>query len=238
MNLNTFINSALLQASQQATLSARRSLVSTVFDKASGQYLPQIRLRWNGPQGKSLVTLTGFGIRPYLMLAWGTEAAAILKARVRRGIGSDDAPMPRLKERTVTRWKDGVVVFEKRDSWYEKRKARMGLQPIRDLWGFGKTGGHMLDDVRPSRADERSVTIDITRGTSRMKARANEKRAPWWGLSPRDTALTMAAGARIFEENLDNIAVSFGARPTRRINTARPIWMDPIGFKQAGKRAA
>jgi hypothetical protein len=231
-NLDVYINSAIMQAVQSR-------LQRVVQDKVTGAYAPQVRFKWNGPRGRSLVTVTGMGIRPYQMLAWGTEATAILKARVRKGIGSDDAPMKPLKQTLALRKKGNVIMWTgTRDSWYAKRKAKAGLQPFRDLWGFGEDGGHMLDDVRPTRADEHGVTIDITRQKSRDKAKGNERRSPWWGLSPRDTAATILAGTRILEENLDNVAVSFGARITRRAAPGRPIWMDPAAFREAGRTAA
>ena len=63
----------------------------------------------------------GVGFRKYQMLALGQFAVDTIKARVAKGIGSDDASMPALADR------------------YKKRKTGYGLQPIRDLTGPGQT---------------------------------------------------------------------------------------------------
>lgn len=110
-------------------------------------------------------------------------AIALQVAQARAGIGSDGGRMAPLKasENRVFVGREGRIA-RFTNKTYGNRKSASGLQPIRDLYGFGK-GGHMLDDIRINYLDDRRANASITSKVSRDKARGNQKRAPWWGLS-------------------------------------------------------
>jgi hypothetical protein len=102
-----------------------------------------------------------------------------------KGIGSDGSPMPPLKSgaRRFAGRRGGKVAFI--------------TKTLRDLYGPGKDG-HMLDDLRVNYVDERKATFAITRRSSRIKALANEKRAPWYGWSPASMRKLRERSAQIF----------------------------------------
>jgi len=210
MNLDLFVNSAMMQAVSKG----RHKVV-----ELAGRQVPRVRMRWNGPQGKSLVTLTGFGVRPYQMLAWGTQAVGVIKARVSQGIGSDDSQMKPLSPR------------------YKKFKTRLGLGDRRNLYFRGLQGGHMLDALRVTQATERMAKIDISTAQSRTEALANESRSPWMGFSGQDTTKVMAAARNIFQQNIDAVRVGMGGQ-RRGITVPMPVWMDPTAQSAAFRRAA
>lgn len=210
MNLDLFVNSAMLQAITKG----RHKVV-----EMAGRQVPRVRMRWNGPQGKSLVTLTGFGIQPYQMLAWGTQAVGVIKARVALGIGSDDSQMKPLSPR------------------YKKFKTRLGLGDRRNLYFRGLQGGHMLDALRVTQATERTAKIDISTQQSRQEAVANEARSPWMGFSGRDTTQVLAIARQIFQQNIDAVRVGAGGR-RQGIRVPLPVWMDPAAQSAAFRRAA
>lgn len=162
--------------------------------------------------GKSKVTLGGFGPRKYQMYAWGKFAVETIKERVAEGKGSDDAPMPPLK------------------GGYGRWKAKVG-KGGRNL----RLTGGMLDNFTVRYADERMVRADITSRLGRIKARANERRSPWFGFSRNDEKKIFTEATRIFGPNLRNIGVNLRANGLAR----RPIWLDPLGISgTAAKRAA
>jgi hypothetical protein len=77
----------------------------------------QTRITFNG----SKIRLIGCGIQRYQMALLGQFAVDTVKARVVKGVGSDDASMKPLVGR------------------YAAWKQKIGLQPIRDLQGPGRT---------------------------------------------------------------------------------------------------
>ena len=184
----------------------------------------------------------GVGFRKYQMLALGQFAVDTIKARVAKGIGSDDASMPALADR------------------YKKRKTGYGLQPIRDLTGPGQTsymartfskpapgmlrsgrsyttarkdirfrsaggGAHMLDNFTVRYADELSVRMDITQQWARDRARANEQRAPWFGFSPNDMRAIIGFAQQMFHANVTDLAVRL------RGQSGKQVWLDPMGLQ-------
>lgn len=122
-------------------------------------------------------------------------------ARVRKGIGSNDSPMPPLSSKTSAVKNQGKVVRIR--GGYAEAKAKRGLQPFRDLYGTGKQGGHMLDNftVRPPSKNANgaaSVKIAFTQTVQRVKALANERRASFAEFSPTDTAKVFEAARLMF----------------------------------------
>ena len=181
------------------------------------------RVKFNGKK----VRLAGFGPQKYQMFALAQAGLKSIKMRVLSGTGSNDAVMPPLETKGKgTRYsiRQGKMIEFDKGNPYPTQKRRAGLKPIRDLVGFGKDG-HMLDDLRVTYADPKLARIDITRGSSRMKARANEQRAPWWGLSPRDVVAVTVACKRIFKGMVEGIRIAL--KPAGR---KAPIWMDPVGL--------
>lgn len=102
------------------------------------------------------------------------------------GLGSDGAPMPPLKspKRKFAVRQAGFVRFSQKS--------------IRNLYGTGKEGGHMLDFIRVNYLDDRKATIAITSKHQRDKARGNERRYPWWGWSPASMRKLRERAAQVF----------------------------------------
>lgn len=189
--------------------------------------MPVVKVKWNGKR----VRLEGFGPNKYLMFQLGNVAVASIKERVSRGIGSYDAPMKPLSSKTSVIRTKNTKKFVKQRSGYAEWKARHGGQPIRDLRGPDSTnvGGHMLDWLRVNYASDTRCTIDVTSRLARIKARANERRASWYGFSKQDMQKITIAGAMIFKQTVREIGANFS--PNGRYLTWRaPVWMDPASF--------
>lgn len=112
---------------------------------------------------------------------------ALIVDRVAGGFGSDDTPMPAL------------------DRAWERRKVRHGLAGIRDLYGTGERGGHMLDGLTITEVSRTEVRVEFVGDWAALKARQNEQRTPWFGWSPRDVA------------GLDQVAAAQWARQARAV---------------------
>ena len=169
------------------------------------------KIQVRGDDGKfRRVTLGGLDPKRYQMLVLGNYAAELMKDRVYRGKGSDDTRMPALKKS------------------YLGRKRRGGGNPWRDLWGPG-IGGHMLDALRCTYADDRIARVDISTRLGRVKGRANEQRAPWFGLSPDDQLKLAEQFKKIFgstQKRSAGVITGTAAAP--------PIWMDPRNERTRG----
>lgn len=150
-----------------------------------------------------------FAFSPTQMQRLGDLSIAVMLDRVARGVGSDDNPMKPLN------WR------------YAKFKGRTGLPQVRNLQGPG-IGGHMLDNLSVRQATMNSVRIDMTSRSARIKAAANEKRAPWYGWSPNDAAMIVEAAQAMARGNLREVTGEQGL----------PIWMDPRRLRSLGYRRA
>ena len=153
------------------------------------------KVKFNG----SKVKLVGEGPDKYTWFQLGRFAIQTIRDRVARGIGSDDAPMPPLSGRTSVVTRDGGFVRQR--PGYREQKQRRGGRPIRDLYGKGDWNGHMLDNLAVREATPTSVRMDITSRAARTKARANERRAPWFGFSPRDQRVVLERMIEVFRRN-------------------------------------
>ena len=154
----------------------------------------------------------------------GEFGVAIIKGRVSKGKGSDDAPMKPLSIFQRSRW-----------SKKQQRYVKYG-DPInpgkdhRDLWGPGADGygplakGHMLDAFSVRSVSEREVRMDITTQWARVKARVNEIRSAWFGWSPNDLKNLTVAAEVIFKTKITDIAVMLGLQGSLG---SKPIWMNP-----------
>lgn len=148
------------------------------------------------------------------MYGLGQFGIDLIKARVKRGVGSDDNAMKPLR---VNFRKDGS---EKRG--YKWRKQKAGLSGIRDLTGLNSTD-HMLDNLTVRYASETETRMDFTKTTARVKARANEKLDPWFGWSLMDLTKLGKASALIFGDFV--ATATFRNRNTiSRIAAAHP-WL-------------
>lgn len=161
----------------------------------------------------SKVKLVGDGPDKYTWFALGQFAIKTIRDRVARGIGSDDAPMPALSGQASAITRDGK--FVRRQAGYRDRKQRFGGRPIRDLYGKGDQGGHMLDNLKVREATPTSVRMDITSRLARVKARANEKRSPWFGFSARDRRIVIERMIDVFRSRGNVINIGARARGVR-----------------------
>lgn len=142
------------------------------------------------------------------MTTLGSLGIGQIRDRAAQGIGSDDAPMKPLNLR------------------YGRRKAAHGLPQTRNLIGTGRNGGHMLDNISIRSVSSGSVRIDITSRTARIKAAANEKKAPWYGWSPNDAAVILGAAQQMARGNIREVTGERGLS----------VWMDPRRLRSVGYR--
>lgn len=197
---------------------------------------PAFKVAW---QGKTIRMFMP-GPRAYQMAELGQVGVSSIRARVLRGIGSSDTAMPPLKATRRARYskkQQKWVEYGQARSYYAIRKQRAGLNPIRDLYGMGvgwtgrnmkqgrirKGASHMIDAMRVTSASPQQARIDITTRDARMKARANEQRAPWFGFSGRDVRNLHAGAQRIWGQNINEFRV-------RMAGGGSPVWMDPMGI--------
>ena len=133
------------------------------------------------------VRLGGYGFGKYQMLALGRHAVNLIKARVARGLGSVDSPMPALRG-----GKGG------RMSYYARIKARAGRASFRDL----RLTGRMLDAFSVRYADAKKVRMDISTKHGRIAGRANERRAPWFNFSRADERSIFGKSRALFGDTV------------------------------------
>lgn len=149
------------------------------------------------------------------MAKLGEFAINTVKARVARGIGSDDQMMPALTQK-----RSGVIVhgrFVRQRVSYAEWKSQHGLQPIRDMRGTGADGGNMMDNLTVRSASENRVVMALTSRKARAKAIANERRTPFLSFSAKDEAAILEFARQMFATNVEVIARQMwgSRRPTR-----------------------
>lgn len=133
--------------------------------------------------------------------------------RVQDGIGSDDQPFPPLSRH------------------YAVQKTRAGKGNRRTMTFTGQ----MLDDMQVRSISNRQARISISSSLSRIKAKANEERTPWYGFSPNDIDKLSAAGEQVFHDVVD------AALPNRQRGTnlrAIDKRFFPATFRPSAKLAA
>lgn len=149
--------------------------------------------------------VAGFGLntaslfRKSQMEQLGKLGIATMRARVAKGIGSNDAPMRPLKVFPI---RNRRGQFVRRQS-YAEWKVRHGLQGFRDLYGEGTGGGHMLDNFTIRYVDESLVRMAFTSRVGRAKAITNERREPFLGWSPSDERVLIRAAERMFSGQIE-----------------------------------
>lgn len=151
--------------------------------------------------------IAGFGInsaalfRQNQMERLGNFALATVKARAIKGIGSSDSPMPALSGKTSPILHNGKFVRQR--VGYAGWKMAHGLFGVRDLVGTGKEGGHMWDGVSVRLATDSLVRMAFTTRTSRAKALANEKRAPFFSFSDADESKIVEYARQMFKAQVE-----------------------------------
>lgn len=154
-------------------------------------------------------SVAGFGVnsaslfRQVQMKKLGDFAIETVKARVRAGIGSDDGQLPLLSAKKSAVYRDGK--FLRQRVAYAEWKAKHGLKPIRDMVGTGQKGGHMLDNLSVRIATENLMRASFTQNDARKKARANERRTPFLGFSPKDEEKIVEYARQIFKAQVQSI---------------------------------
>lgn len=163
------------------------------------------------------VKLGGYGFRKYQMFQLGRFAEKTIEERVARGVGSNDSPMPALNKDRKRKLKSGEIrVYS--GFGYQFRKVKRGGNPLRDL----RLTGQMLQDFGVKYADADKVRLDVTTRRGRIKARANERRAAWYGFSRFDEEAIKREAMRIFRGNINNVA-----RVQRGASGRSLQWDDP-----------
>jgi len=215
-----------------------------------------------GPAIKT--TYNGRPIRLYMpsfrtnqMAELGNVGIASMLKRIAAGLGSNDQQMPPYSDRK------GRPIYArysmKHHKWvyygpeapsYKELQAKAGHH-MRVLRGPGlgwtgskkkgtfrhrKTENHMLDQIRVTSASPTEARIAITTEDARVKARANEKRAPWFGFSGRDVRSLTAAAKKMWGNNILGLNARIAGG-----GGAKPKWLDPLGMSGqqtiAGKMA-
>lgn len=149
--------------------------------------------------------------RIHHMTTLGEYGVSLIKQRVARGVGSDDAPFKSLNER------------------YRKWKLRVTGRGTRDL----TFRGGMLASLSVRSVSETQVRFDITSQMGRVKAWTNEQRTPWWGWSPSDVKKLGTLFRQLFGRY--QIA-NWGAT---LFGTRKPIWMNPAAeYAKSTRRVA
>jgi hypothetical protein len=126
-----------------------------------------------------------------------------VKARVARGVGSEDNAMRPLSGKNRAIFKHGK--FVRQAVGYAAWKSKHGLQPIRDLAGTGQDGGHMLDNLTVRSVSESNVRMSLTARKARAKALSNEKKSPWLSFSNEDERKIVAYAAQMFHSQVEVI---------------------------------
>ena len=183
------------------------------------------------------------GFNELQMLVLGNYGVQVIKDRVSRGIGSNDAPMSALKLSRKKRWSQKHqkwVEYGEPDQGYAKIKRAAGQPAIRNLMLTGK----MLGDFSVRSVSASEVRMDITTNESRMKARTNEIRAPWWGWSAGDLVKLVKRSRELFGDMVQDIGATMAGRFGQlkrtaaggwevlrggKYTTSQPIWMNPWG---------
>jgi hypothetical protein len=162
-----------------------------------------IKINFNGKR----IRIGNYSLATGQMLKLGSFANKTVIERTRSGVGSDDAPFPPLSRKSKAIRINAS--FVRRHPGYAAWKAAHGLQPIRDMWGDGKQGGHMLENSSVRYADENSVKIAFTSRWGRIKAHANELRTPFYSFSAADTKKIMDYASKLWQSNVQQVFNQF-----------------------------
>lgn len=159
--------------------------------------------------GQKLTVFGGLDFDTRQMYSLGKYGVQLMVDRAEKGIGSNDQAFPPLKK------------------GYAIRKTRAGHGNRRNL----RFTGAMLGNISVRSVSATQARIDITSAKQRLKARENERKAPWWGWSPRDLVKLTVAVRTLYGLNVSQIGVA------SRSNQ-KPIWLDPNGMHATSGRLA
>jgi hypothetical protein len=146
------------------------------------------------------------------MAELGQFSLQTVKARIARGVGSDDTPMPPLKQGRGVEFdsrENGRARFRPKQG-YAAWKSKHGLEPIRDMMGDGKQGGHMMANFSVRSASDTRFTIAFTQRVARLKAIGNERRTPFLSFSADDERRILAYARQLFATGVEVIRRSSG----------------------------
>jgi len=126
------------------------------------------------------------------------------KEQAAAGLGSDGAPMPPLKSSSRR-------VFASRQNGVAQFRTLRG-KTLRDLRtdGAGTGGSHMLDDIKINFMSDKQCTYGISTRLGRIKALANEQKAPWYGWSPDSVRKMTIRAGEIFGTGMAEALISMG----------------------------
>lgn len=136
--------------------------------------IQDVRIKYNGVK----VRLVGWGFAKYHHLRILEAGISSIKARLARGIGSDDAPTKPLSKKYA------------RFKAYSRRK-----RAIRDM----ELTGQLLDSIKPRYADDRQAIADAGTRIGRLKARVHRDLLIF---SERDQAAMSDVAAGLFRSGV------------------------------------
>ena len=137
----------------------------------------------------------------------GEYGIALQLDQAKATLGSNGVPMPPLTTKRYAIFEDGK--FRRPAGSYSEWKLRKLGNNLRNLSGPGKDG-HMLDDIRMNYLDDKKVAFAITRRSSRIKALANEKHAPWWGWTDASAQKLQNNASLMFQSGVAEHLYSMG----------------------------
>ena len=149
----------------------------------------------------------------------GQFSLQTVKARVARGVGSDDSPLPALKHGRGVEFDSSVngrARFRPKQG-YATWKSGHGLEPIRDMHGDGSQGGHMMDNFTVRTATDRRFTIAFTQRKQRQKALGNERRTPFLSFSADDERRIIEYARNLFSTGVEVLRRSSNGSGANRI---------------------
>jgi hypothetical protein len=112
------------------------------------------------------------------LLKIGAKTIDTIQKRCSRGQNLNDRPSKPLSAR------------------YQAKKERMGQPGIRNEM----FSGSLLGSMTIVEADQTHVTVGFTRQAERVKARKNQDRSPWFGISKNDEAVVLRYADQLLQQ--------------------------------------
>ena len=157
-------------------------VLKVTTDIKTGQKVRTVRLT---PGGSKLRIFGEIDYDVEQMMQLAQFGVDVIKRRVSLGIGSADGTMPGLKR------------------GYAIRKQRAGAGNRRNL----QLTGAMLSNFTVRSVSATRATMGITSQKERIKALANERRAPWFGWSARDLVELIKLAEILWKVNVANVGI-------------------------------
>ena len=115
----------------------------------------------------------------------GAAQIVNIRQRVAKGVGMHDQKMP---------------VYS--DAYKRSKQASGRNVDVRDLTYTGRMLGAMVSEIAESNPKQTRVVIKFTDKPSQSKARYNQRRSAWFGISPRDRIALRAIQRRALKTAL------------------------------------